>query len=944
MRRAPEPIVDVRQGEARPAVLAFFLLALLIGGHTMLETARDALFLGKLPASRLSLVYAMIAVLALVVTAPNARFVRRFGESRALVMTLLFAAYGTTLLYLQRPTPAVVFAIYVWSAFLGTVIVVQFWMFLAWVFTPSQGKRLFGPIAAGGVTGAIAGAGGAAAALTVLPVRSLLMGSAVAFLLAALLSTAIDPRGELPSAAGDDPRSRRGAGEPEPSNTADHEIGKVDSEPAGGLALGRGIALIRSHPYLGWIAALTAASTAAVLGVDYLFKSDVAQHVAADDLGKYFARSYAVFNAAALVVQVVVAGPLVQRVGVTRALVVMPLLLLGGVSTALITGSHAAVMITKGVDGALRHSLHRLTLELLGLPVPARMRAHVKPVIEGALPRAVQAAMAGVLLALAAAGHASTRAVDALVLGLVIAWIAAALAIRRPHLDMFRHTLSKGSLDAWRPLHLDARLVWAVVQELSSREPARVIAAIDVLVDDGQAAAVPAAVLAHPSEEVQIRALELMAAARRADWTSRAESLLEHRPPERVRVAAVRALAAVHARDAVRGCLSDESPAVRAHAAVALSAVEHDSDPTTAPLIMEILAASGERGRSGRLALFDAIRDTEHRGFAGVLLAMAEASAGDDELMDHAMLAMESVPDPRFIPILLSRVHVRSGREAVRRALVKLGEPAQEAVERAMRSHETPPAARLHLPRTLCRFHNQRAADFLTEQLAVERSGLIRYKALRGLGQLVAQSDVRVDRAAILERTRENLIEHLQILAQWSLLDRSPDTRGAPGGRLVLGLLSDKLAQSLDRAFRLLQIAYRRDDIRQAYVALTSADPRGRSNALEFLDALTADARGQRARETRDLLKLVVDDLPAREKVERATLHVPDLPGDLGTALRALVHDDDASLSALAAFHADELGLTDLVEEAAVTSQRRPAVARVRSALFGGPARTEDRT
>ena len=86
MRRAPEPILDVRAGEARPALGSFFLLALLIGGHTMLETARDALFLGKLPVSRLSLVYGLIAVLALAIAGPNARFVRRFGESRALVL------------------------------------------------------------------------------------------------------------------------------------------------------------------------------------------------------------------------------------------------------------------------------------------------------------------------------------------------------------------------------------------------------------------------------------------------------------------------------------------------------------------------------------------------------------------------------------------------------------------------------------------------------------------------------------------------------------------------------------------------------------------------------------------------------------------------------------------------------------------------------------------
>ncbi len=929
MRRAQEPFVDVRKGEARPAVRSFLLLALVVGGHTVLETARDALFLGKLPASRLSLVYAMIAGLALVVSGPNARFVRRFGEGRALVITLLFAAYGTTALYLVRQTPEVAFAIYVWSAFLGTIVVVQLWMFLARVFTPSQGKRLFGPIAAGGVTGAIGGAVLAAAALSIFPVRDLLMGAAIAFLLAAFLSTAIDPRFD-PADAADAADGHDGAHEPEPH---DAETPGSEAPPGPPATARRGLALLWTYPYLGWIAALTVLSTASVLGIDYMFKADAANRVPAGELGHYFARSYAAFNAVALIVQVLIAGPLVQRVGVARALVVMPLLLLCGTASALLTGAPAAVVITKGIDGSLRHSLHRMTIELLDMPVPASVRARVKPAIEGALPRAVQATMGGVIFVLAATGHASMRVLTGLIAGLTLAWLVTAFALRKPHLDMFRQAISKGTLDAWRPLRLDGRLVSAVVQQLASRQPARVIAAMDLLVEDAQAAAIPATIFEHPAEDVQVHALELMMATRRSEWTAHAERLLREHPAEQVRVAAVRALAAVHALPAVQGCLGDESAAVRAHAAVALSAGEPESDATTAPLLMEILAASGQRARPGRLALFDAIRDTRHQRFAGVVLAMADPT--DPELMEHAVQAMASIPDPRFIPILVSRLNVRSGREAVRHALVQLGEPAQEALERAMRSPTAPPSVRLHVPRTLSRFGNQRAANFLTEQLAIETSGLLRYKSLRGLGQLVAGSDVRVNREAILAQMRENLVQHLELLARWLPLDRSPGTAGHPGGRLVLGLLSDKLRQSLDRAFRLLQIAYRREDIRRAQLALQSADQRGRSNALEFLDALTSDALGHQAREARELLKLVIDDLPPHEKLERAAAHVPDPPGDAEAALRVLVHARDPSLAALAAFHAQELGLARLVEEAELAARDRPSFAEMASAVLG---------
>ena len=47
--------VDVRQGEGQPAFRAGLTFFLLIAGHTVLETARDTLFLEKLAPSRLTL-------------------------------------------------------------------------------------------------------------------------------------------------------------------------------------------------------------------------------------------------------------------------------------------------------------------------------------------------------------------------------------------------------------------------------------------------------------------------------------------------------------------------------------------------------------------------------------------------------------------------------------------------------------------------------------------------------------------------------------------------------------------------------------------------------------------------------------------------------------------------------------------------------------------------
>ena len=185
-------VVDLRAEEGPLVLRSTITLAGLVAAHTMLETARDALFLGKLAPSRLTFVYAMLAGLALVSASANAAFVNRFGRRNALIFTLLGSAYGTVVVYLLPPNPEVVFGLYLWSGLLGSVVIVQFWMLAGELFTVAQGKRLFGLLAAGGVLGAVLGAAASALALRYVGVGQLLPAAATVFLVTALVVTTIE--------------------------------------------------------------------------------------------------------------------------------------------------------------------------------------------------------------------------------------------------------------------------------------------------------------------------------------------------------------------------------------------------------------------------------------------------------------------------------------------------------------------------------------------------------------------------------------------------------------------------------------------------------------------------------------------------------------------------------------------------------------------------------
>ena len=895
-------LIDLREGEQRPTVEAFVTLFGLIAAHTILETARDALFLSKLPPQRLTLVYALVAVVTLGVSELNARFIRRFGKRNALIFTLILASYGTALLHLQATSEAVLFILYAWSALVGTLLGVQFWMFAGQLFTVAQGKRLFGPIASGGVAGAVAGAGFAAVSLSFIPVGALLLVSAALFLATALYLTTV------PADVAELPRRVGGRGE-----------GR-DAEPREGLR-----ALLRREPYLRELAAFVGLSTAAVLVTDYIFKSVAAHRIPAEHLGIFFARTYAVLNAVSLAVQLFVAGRVLRRLGVVPALVVLPLLLLaGGGAMVLFGGLLGLALFTKGADGSLRYSLHRVAGELLWMPLSGESRDRGKALLDSVFGRAVQALTAGALLLLGAAGVREPRVLAAIVVVLAAAWLVVVARLRRSYLDLFRQALAKGMLDASAITQdLDLGSVETVMEALSSRDARRVLAAMDLLAEKQRARLIPGLILYHESAEVLLRALRIIATPERADWPELAERLLAH-PSEGVRVEALRALARIHRHVAVVRALEDESAAVRAHAAF-WSARDSERGPLESRRIRELIALGGDEGHKARLALLDAVRDAPAPGYADLVLAVLRGGEGATaELVAHGAEAMMRIEDPRFVPVLIAALGRREGRRLVRAALVHQGEPALEALVAALHDPATDARVRMHLPQSIARFGSQRAADVLAAHLDDERSGAVRYKSLRGLGRVVSDSKVKIDAKTMEAAARRNLLEHFRLLA---ISTRLGEPRG-DAAELLRGLLDDKMHQSLERAFRFLQLVHPGEDIRSAYLALRGTDKRLRAQAMEFLDTLTLSA--ERAslvhRQLREALRIVADDLGGKDRVARVGHLLPRPPATEEDALAALLADPDDALATLAGYHALALGTPRLVEAVTRASATRPAL------------------
>ncbi len=872
-------LVDVRRGEWRPLVQAFVTLLLLITGHTALETARDGLVLTRLPSHQLGVVYVAVALCVLPAVGLASRAAVRVGPRRALGGGLLTAALLLVTLFVLPTNGATAVAVYVTSGLIGAVLVPLYWNLLASVFNVAQARRVLGIVGAAGVLGGALGSASAATLLMVLRTKALLLVSAGAFLvtLLTLVGVADGERGPAP--------------------------GPMDVLPSR-----RNATDLRKEPFLRRIALLVVASTAAALLLDYFFKWTVARTVPHDEIARFVARYYAWLNGLSLVAQVFVTGALVRRIGVATTMMVTPLLLLlGGVGALAAAGAVAAVLGLKAVDGTLRNSVHRVTMELVYLPVPPSVRARTKPFIDGALVRVTQAVAGLLLLGLGRANYLSPWLLGGLVVAATGAWFAVATTIRGSYLGLLQRAVTGQEAAPSELDPIDFESAEALVGLLAHEDRLLVLAAMNVLARRGRERLIPALILQHEDEGVLLRALHIFGGSAREDWIARARRLLTD-PREPVRAAAAGALA-MHGRLDANDLARDADPRLHAYAALYLSLAAPNRDPMDDPRIAELLSQSGPEGDEARLGLLTAIVDAKQDDRLSLLLAALDTRAvASREWTEGLAKAAASQQASALIAHLVSLLVVGDAREVVRAALVSFGRPAMDEVWGTLLDPLRERRLRAQLPNTLARFRNKPAAELLLECIETERDGLIRYKAIRGLGRIAADQRVTMDRVRVERIAYANLVEHFRLLGLRAPFARAPSPAsaavesGEPTLFLLVGLLEDKLRQSLERAFRLLKIAHPRDDIHRVQIASQSEDSRARANAGEFLDALL---RGRDQRALRELFLVVADNLSIADRAARGSaLLSTTLPASREAAVTLMVGDADTTLAALAALHA----------------------------------------
>ncbi len=422
--------LNIRPTEVRRFVLAFVGALLLLSFVILTRSLREAFFLAAFDVRRLPWMMLAVVLLGLPLVGWFGRILSRRSPLAVIQRLTIVLALGLCPLWaIVSSTSYGVLLLYCWTALGSLLLTSGFWLVIANLFPLRGAKRLFGMIGAGGTAGAML-TGISLAWITDHVDLSWLILAAVGQLLALLFILSLLPK-SAPQAA---PSSTGGGQSTDPSGRA-----SAGGSPRGGIWAG--MRLVWRSDHLRVVATLVFVGTLMTTFIDYLFKdfARAAYHDGAD-LAAFFGAFYGWAGAAALIIQVFLAGKLLDRVGVGRVLALVPTLAFVGCGALLFTPGLVLITAVRGVDYGLRKALYRPTIELLYVPVPAWLRNRTKTFIDSSVDSVAEGFGALLIVFLVSVLDASSRH---LAVAIMICGVFFLLQSRRTGQSYFRQIAAR---------------------------------------------------------------------------------------------------------------------------------------------------------------------------------------------------------------------------------------------------------------------------------------------------------------------------------------------------------------------------------------------------------------------------------------------------------------------------------------------------------------------
>lgn len=368
-------LFQVQPGERR-RVFAFMLLGgLLQCGLAIGISAADSLFLVRVGAEKLPVIYVATPLLMMLYIPAYTHLLGRHGVGRVFDFTLGFLVVGCVLLHLllsQAPTASAYYAAKFWSALWYVGLYTMFWNFVDGYFDLSTAKRLFGLLSAGPAAGAIVGG-------AIVQQFAGTLGVAALFLVWAALAAVTWPL----------LRWIRHHYEPLRAST------DLDVKPS--VSLGSTLRRITSSRYISVLVLVLFLTLVTATICEYQYLHIFSESTDETTLAALFGELFAAVNIFNLCVSLFVFHLLVGRLGVRNTALIQPLTFLVVFALLLVHGGFGAALLGFLAYQGIMTSIDFNNVNLLFNGLPEEGKSQVRTFIEG-LCEPLSTALAGVFL------------------------------------------------------------------------------------------------------------------------------------------------------------------------------------------------------------------------------------------------------------------------------------------------------------------------------------------------------------------------------------------------------------------------------------------------------------------------------------------------------------------------------------------------------------------
>ena len=426
MRKLIYKTFGLRDGEIFISFLMQLYIFIIITVLLIVKPTVNALFVSQLGADNLPYGYLLVAFIAVATTYFYSKAIRNFSLVKITVLSLvIFSLVFTILAVLLNFNFINKFILYFYYVFVSLFAVVatsQFWIFANMVFNAREAKRIFGFIGAGAIAGGIFGG-----YLTSIIASN--FGKEYTIFLAALLLLACIPILRKVYTL-----------RIQYLNTFKRKqvIANQDQLEKSSLKL------ISKSKHLSYLAFITGISVIVAKLVDFQF-SDFADKAIpnSDDLAAFFGFWFSTFNAVALVLQLFFTNKILNKLGVSSSLLVLPLTIGLGSLLFLTFPELWVLIIIKGIDGSFKQSLNKAAVELSIMPIPLLIKNQAKSFIDVAVD-SIATGFAGFLLIFFIKNlNLSTSYITVIIILFVFIWIVLIYKLREAYFESFKKNIQK---------------------------------------------------------------------------------------------------------------------------------------------------------------------------------------------------------------------------------------------------------------------------------------------------------------------------------------------------------------------------------------------------------------------------------------------------------------------------------------------------------------------